>query len=136
MSNCDRFFIPRLMNLISLLNEAPDELLYGKSGYLYALLFVNKHIPGKEIIPANHIEKVCPQNKFICSQSIHFLISLWIRQLLYIVSTRTYIFIFVIYHIPAKQPCIPGRRLGQLLHYTIRILLPHTQPTNIDKKKR
>nr|XP_004924851.2 glutathione S-transferase LANCL1 isoform X1 [Bombyx mori] len=48
----------RLMNLISLLNEAPDELLYGKSGYLYALLFVNKHIPGKEIIPANHIEKV------------------------------------------------------------------------------
>lgn len=46
------------MSLVSLLNESPDELLYGKAGYLYALLFVNKHICGKEIIPANHIEKV------------------------------------------------------------------------------
>ncbi|KOB78189.1 GPCRorphan/putative Class B Family, partial [Operophtera brumata] len=33
-------------------------ILYGKAGYLYALLFVNKHINGKEIIPANHIERV------------------------------------------------------------------------------
>ncbi|XP_059054455.1 glutathione S-transferase LANCL1-like isoform X2 [Achroia grisella] len=48
----------RLMSLISLLNDSPDELLYGKSGYLYALLFVNKHITGKEVIPASHIEKV------------------------------------------------------------------------------
>ncbi|CAH1646094.1 unnamed protein product [Spodoptera littoralis] len=48
----------RLMSLISLINESPDELLYGKSGYLYALLFVNKHISVKEIIPANHITKV------------------------------------------------------------------------------
>ncbi|XP_026746767.1 lanC-like protein 2 isoform X1 [Trichoplusia ni] len=48
----------RLMSLISLLNESPDEILYGKAGYLYALLFVNKHINGKEIIPVNHIEKV------------------------------------------------------------------------------
>ncbi|CAH0701826.1 unnamed protein product [Spodoptera exigua] len=48
----------RLTSLISLLNESPDELLYGKSGYLYALLFVNKHISGKEIIPVNHITKV------------------------------------------------------------------------------
>ncbi|KAJ8722736.1 hypothetical protein PYW07_003916 [Mythimna separata] len=48
----------RLMSLISLLNESPDELLYGKSGYLYALLFVNKHISGKEVIPVKHIEKV------------------------------------------------------------------------------
>lgn len=46
------------MALISLLNDSADELLYGKAGYLYALLFVNKYIPGKEIIPANHIEKV------------------------------------------------------------------------------
>lgn len=46
------------MSLISLLNESPDEILYGKAGYLYALLFVNKHINGKEIIPVNHIEKV------------------------------------------------------------------------------
>ncbi|KAJ0180506.1 hypothetical protein K1T71_003910 [Dendrolimus kikuchii] len=48
----------RLINLISLLNDSPDELLYGKAGYLYALLFVNRHISGKEVIPANHIEKV------------------------------------------------------------------------------
>ncbi|KAM3963597.1 lanC-like protein 2 [Aphomia sociella] len=48
----------RLMSLVSLLNDSPDELLYGKCGYLYALLFVNKHINGKEIIPASHIEKV------------------------------------------------------------------------------
>uniref|UniRef100_A0A2A4JWT8 LanC-like protein 2 n=1 Tax=Heliothis virescens TaxID=7102 RepID=A0A2A4JWT8_HELVI len=48
----------RLMSLISLMDESPDELLYGKSGYLYALLFVNKNISGKEIIPVNHIEKV------------------------------------------------------------------------------
>ncbi|XP_075969555.1 lanC-like protein 2 [Anticarsia gemmatalis] len=47
-----------LMSLISLLNDSPDELLYGKAGYLYALLFVNKHIHGKELIPAIHIEKV------------------------------------------------------------------------------
>lgn len=52
------YFTFRLMSLISLLNDSPDELLYGKSGYLYALLFVNKHIYGKEAIPTSHIEKV------------------------------------------------------------------------------
>lgn len=46
------------MSLISLLNDSPDEILYGKAGYLYALLFVNKNVKGKEAIPANHIEKV------------------------------------------------------------------------------
>lgn len=46
------------MSLISLLDDSPDELLYGKCGYLYALLFVNKYVNGKETIPANHIEKV------------------------------------------------------------------------------
>ncbi|XP_073944024.1 glutathione S-transferase LANCL1-like isoform X3 [Choristoneura fumiferana] len=50
--------VQRLMALSSLLNDSPDEVLYGKSGYLFALLFVNKHIPGKEVIPSNHIEKV------------------------------------------------------------------------------
>ncbi|XP_021181235.3 lanC-like protein 2 [Helicoverpa armigera] len=53
-----KLYAQRLMALISLLNESPDELLYGKSGYLYALLFVNKYINGKEIIPGNHIERV------------------------------------------------------------------------------
>lgn len=46
------------MSLISVMNESPDEILYGKTGYLYALLLVNKHVGGKEVIPANHIEKV------------------------------------------------------------------------------
>ncbi|CAH0748196.1 unnamed protein product [Diatraea saccharalis] len=48
----------RLMSLISLLDNSPDELLYGKAGYLYSLLFVNKCISGKEVIPSAHIEKV------------------------------------------------------------------------------
>ncbi|KAI8435024.1 hypothetical protein MSG28_003459 [Choristoneura fumiferana] len=52
--------VQRLMALSSLLNDSPDEVLYGKSGYLFALLFVNKHIPGKEVIPSNHIEKAQP----------------------------------------------------------------------------
>ncbi|KAI5633085.1 lanthionine synthetase c-like protein domain-containing protein [Phthorimaea operculella] len=47
----------KLISLISLLNESPNEIMYGKAGYLYALLFVNKHI-GKELIPAKHIQKV------------------------------------------------------------------------------
>ncbi|CAK1552063.1 unnamed protein product [Leptosia nina] len=48
----------RLMQLISILEDSPDEVLYGKSGYLFALLFTNKHISGKEVIPSYHIEKV------------------------------------------------------------------------------
>lgn len=50
--------VRRLMALASSLNASPDELLYGKTGYLYALLFVNKYIQDKEIIPASHIEMV------------------------------------------------------------------------------
>ncbi|CAB3242131.1 unnamed protein product [Arctia plantaginis] len=48
----------RLQALISLLNDSPDEILYGKSGYLYALLFVSKHIPEEDIIPGSHFEMV------------------------------------------------------------------------------
>ncbi|XP_045491937.1 lanC-like protein 2 [Colias croceus] len=48
----------RVMDLISLLDDSPDEILYGKAGYLYALLFVNKHISGKDVISSSHIEKV------------------------------------------------------------------------------
>ncbi|XP_053625832.1 lanC-like protein 2 isoform X3 [Plodia interpunctella] len=48
----------RLMSLVSLLEDSPDELLYGKAGYLYALLFVTKHIPAKDVIPVCHFEKV------------------------------------------------------------------------------
>lgn len=48
----------RLINLSTLLNESPDELLYGKVGYLYALLFVNKYISEKKGVPGNHIVNV------------------------------------------------------------------------------
>lgn len=37
--------------------ELPSELLYGQAGYLYALLFVNYHIPDAIKIPL--IEEVC-----------------------------------------------------------------------------
>ncbi|XP_077978325.1 lanC-like protein 2 [Glandiceps talaboti] len=36
----------------------PDEILYGKSGYLYALLFVQKQL-GKDIITDELVQKVC-----------------------------------------------------------------------------
>ena len=35
----------------------PDELLYGRSGYLYALLFVQKHC-GKDCIKDSMLERV------------------------------------------------------------------------------
>ncbi|XP_045445757.1 glutathione S-transferase LANCL1 [Melitaea cinxia] len=50
--------VQRLINLSTLLIESPDELLYGKVGYLYALLFVNKYISEKKGVPGNHIENV------------------------------------------------------------------------------
>lgn len=37
--------------------QAPDELLYGRAGYLYALLFVNTHIP-EEYIGASVLKMV------------------------------------------------------------------------------
>ena len=36
----------------------PDELLFGRSGYLYSLLFVQRHI-GKPAIEADVIDQVC-----------------------------------------------------------------------------
>lgn len=48
----------RLINLSALLKDSPDELLYGKVGYLYALLFVNKHVSEKTLISSSHIEQV------------------------------------------------------------------------------
>ncbi|XP_063620347.1 lanC-like protein 2 isoform X2 [Cydia splendana] len=49
--------VQRLVSLMSLLNDSPDELLYGKSGYLYALLFVYKYIDERSIFPLHYIEK-------------------------------------------------------------------------------
>ncbi|KPI91458.1 LanC-like protein 2 [Papilio xuthus] len=48
----------RLLDLISLLKESPDELLYGGAGYLYALLFVKEYVHEPDIIPSKQIEKV------------------------------------------------------------------------------
>ncbi|EMP24291.1 LanC-like protein 1 [Chelonia mydas] len=50
--------ITRLLQLHKLDPRAPDEMLYGRMGYLYALLFVNKHY-GEEKIPQNYIQQVC-----------------------------------------------------------------------------
>ncbi|XP_039351116.1 glutathione S-transferase LANCL1 isoform X1 [Mauremys reevesii] len=52
--------ITRLLQLHKLDPRAPDEMLYGRMGYLYALLFVNKHF-GEEKIPQNYIQQVCDE---------------------------------------------------------------------------
>nr|XP_034994657.1 glutathione S-transferase LANCL1 isoform X3 [Zootoca vivipara] len=48
--------IARLLHLPKLDPRVPDEMLYGRMGYLYALLFVNKQF-GEEKIPQNHIQQ-------------------------------------------------------------------------------
>ncbi|KAM6080275.1 glutathione S-transferase LANCL1 [Theristicus caerulescens] len=50
--------ITRLLHLHKLDPRVPDELLYGRMGYLYAVIFVNKHF-GEEKIPQSHIQQVC-----------------------------------------------------------------------------
>ncbi|NXY17334.1 LANC1 protein, partial [Atrichornis clamosus] len=50
--------ITRLLHLHKADPRVPDELLYGRMGYLYALVFVNKHF-GEEKIPQSHIQQVC-----------------------------------------------------------------------------
>lgn len=37
--------------------QLPDELLYGRTGYLYALLFLKKHL-GEGKIPLHYIQEV------------------------------------------------------------------------------
>ncbi|XP_064518033.1 glutathione S-transferase LANCL1 isoform X3 [Pseudopipra pipra] len=49
--------ITRLLHLLKADPRVPDELLYGRMGYLYALTFVNKHF-GEEKIPKSHIQQV------------------------------------------------------------------------------
>ncbi|XP_064518032.1 glutathione S-transferase LANCL1 isoform X2 [Pseudopipra pipra] len=48
--------ITRLLHLLKADPRVPDELLYGRMGYLYALTFVNKHF-GEEKIPKSHIQQ-------------------------------------------------------------------------------
>ncbi|KAG8521033.1 Glutathione S-transferase LANCL1, partial [Galemys pyrenaicus] len=50
--------ITRLMHLKKIDPHAPNELLYGRIGYIYALLYVNKNF-GEEKIPQNHIQEIC-----------------------------------------------------------------------------
>ncbi|XP_068931323.1 glutathione S-transferase LANCL1 isoform X4 [Petaurus breviceps papuanus] len=50
--------ITRLLHLNKLDSRVPDEMLYGRMGYIYALLFVNKYF-GQEKIPQHHIQQVC-----------------------------------------------------------------------------
>ncbi|NXH16977.1 LANC1 protein, partial [Bucco capensis] len=49
--------ITRLLHLENVIGMG-DELLYGRMGFLYALLFVNKHF-GEKKIPQSHFEKLC-----------------------------------------------------------------------------
>lgn len=50
-------FLPRLIHLNKVDPHAPNEMLYGRMGYIYALLFVNRNF-GVEKIPQRHIQQV------------------------------------------------------------------------------
>lgn len=50
-------FLHSLLHLHKADPRVPDELLYGRMGYLSALIFVNKHF-GEEKIPRSHIQQV------------------------------------------------------------------------------
>lgn len=45
------------MHLNKIDPHAPNEMLYGRIGYIFALLFVNKNF-GEEKIPQSHIQQV------------------------------------------------------------------------------
>lgn len=45
-------------SVVKLDAKVPDELLYGRVGYLYSLLFINKRF-GEEKIPQTYIQQVC-----------------------------------------------------------------------------
>lgn len=49
-------------------SELPNEYLYGRAGYLYALLYVNKNIPTKPIEDV-YIRKVIDA-VFVCGQNL------------------------------------------------------------------
>ncbi|XP_043850895.1 glutathione S-transferase LANCL1 [Dromiciops gliroides] len=50
--------ISRLLHLIKIDPRAPDEMLYGRMGYIFALLFVNKYI-GQDKIAQHYIRQIC-----------------------------------------------------------------------------
>lgn len=51
------FFFFRLIHLNKIDPHAPNEMLYGQMGYIFALLFVNKNF-GMEKIPQSYIQQV------------------------------------------------------------------------------
>ncbi|KAK2108544.1 Glutathione S-transferase lancl1 [Saguinus oedipus] len=48
----------KLIHLNKIDPHAPNEMLYGRIGYIYALLFVNKNF-GMEKVPQSHIQQIC-----------------------------------------------------------------------------
>ena len=46
--------LPQVVNLNS---DLPDEILYGRTGYLYSLLYINK-VMGQDTIEPNIIKEV------------------------------------------------------------------------------
>ncbi|CAL5406480.1 unnamed protein product [Camellia sinensis] len=54
---CGRAGVCALGAVIKLLKDLPDELLYGRDGFLWACLFLNKHI-GEGTIPSDYIGAV------------------------------------------------------------------------------
>lgn len=57
----NRFFSLRLLQYHQTVatgsSQLPDELLYGRMGYLYALVFINQQL-GQDIIPLQYIQQV------------------------------------------------------------------------------
>lgn len=56
MKECISHLLSLLPSVVSQESRVPDELLYGRVGYLYSLLFVNKYIPGA--IPNDNFKQV------------------------------------------------------------------------------
>ncbi|XP_075463314.1 glutathione S-transferase LANCL1 [Ascaphus truei] len=56
--DCVRSLLQMHPSVLKLDSQLPDELLYGRMGYLYALLFVNRQF-GEEKIPSSYIQQVC-----------------------------------------------------------------------------
>ena len=48
----------------------PDEVLYGRAGYLFSLLFVQKHL-GEEKIPHDIINQVWYMDLHLCNQLMY-----------------------------------------------------------------
>ncbi|KAM4697595.1 glutathione S-transferase LANCL1 isoform 1-T3 [Rhinophrynus dorsalis] len=56
--DCVRSLLQMHPSVVKPDSRLPDELLYGRMGYLYSLLFVNRQL-GEEKIPSSYIQQVC-----------------------------------------------------------------------------